>query len=149
MRFVHFGGPDHRALEIGQACSRPLQRRKGDTDDPSPFPFIIVLRVWGGWNGSRLKALCVVIACIHHGDDGASPTHTASAHTRARARRAHVCRQGRTGTVVAAVLMTGAGGRHSLRSAIAAMRAARPGMLRNPLQQMYLIYLRRTLATIH
>lgn len=57
--------------------------------------------------------------------------------------------KGRTGTAVAAVLMTGAGGRHSLGSAIAAMRAARPGMLRNPLQQMYLVYLRRTLATIH
>lgn len=53
-----------------------------------------------------------------------------------------------TGTLVAALLMTSAGGHQSLCSAIASMRAVRPGMLKNPLQQLYLLHLRNCLLQI-
>lgn len=56
--------------------------------------------------------------------------------------------KGRTGTLVAALLMTSAGGHQSLCSAIASMRAVRPGMLKNPLQQLYLLHLRNCLLQI-
>ena len=46
--------------------------------------------------------------------------------------------KGRTGTLVAALLMTSVGGRQTLQGAIASMRRVRPGMLKNPLQQLFL-----------
>ena len=56
--------------------------------------------------------------------------------------------KGRTGTLVAALLMTSAGGHQSLWEAIAWMRRVRPGMLRNPLQQMFLLHLRECLQQL-
>ena len=56
--------------------------------------------------------------------------------------------KGRTGTLVGALLMTSAGGHLSLPAAISAMRAARPGMLKNPLQQLFLLHLQSSLATM-
>ena len=47
--------------------------------------------------------------------------------------------KGRTGMLVAALLMTSAGGRQTLRGAISSMRRVRAGMLRNPLQQLFLL----------
>eukprot|EP00929_Paragymnodinium_shiwhaense_P032007 TRINITY_DN17814_c0_g1_i1.p1 TRINITY_DN17814_c0_g1~~TRINITY_DN17814_c0_g1_i1.p1 ORF type:complete len:294 (+),score=53.07 TRINITY_DN17814_c0_g1_i1:242-1123(+) len=52
--------------------------------------------------------------------------------------------KGRTGTLVAAVLLTGRDSRlkvDGLSQAVRVMRGSRPGMLKNPLQQMYLMHL--------
>ena len=60
--------------------------------------------------------------------------------------------KGRTGTLVAAVLFatTGEGmGASSLREATSLMRAVRPGMLRNPLQRLYLRFLRHAIPQLH
>ena len=48
--------------------------------------------------------------------------------------------KGRTGTVVAAVLLA-LNRAESLGDAVNQMQSARPGMLRNPLQQMYVWHL--------
>lgn len=56
--------------------------------------------------------------------------------------------KGRTGTLVAALLMTSLGGNMSLQAALSAMRAVRPGMLKNPLQQLFLLHLKSTLNSI-
>ena len=56
--------------------------------------------------------------------------------------------KGRTGMLVAALLMTSVGGHQSLQGAISSMRRVRPGMLRNPLQQLFLLHLRDTLRQL-
>eukprot|EP00931_Biecheleriopsis_adriatica_P078705 TRINITY_DN52124_c0_g1_i1.p3 TRINITY_DN52124_c0_g1~~TRINITY_DN52124_c0_g1_i1.p3 ORF type:complete len:102 (-),score=30.15 TRINITY_DN52124_c0_g1_i1:37-342(-) len=56
--------------------------------------------------------------------------------------------KGRTGTLVAAVLMSSLGGHMPLQAAMQAMRAVRPGMLKNPLQQLFLLHLRGSLMSM-
>lgn len=57
--------------------------------------------------------------------------------------------KGRTGTLVAAVLLTSSGFGLDVRTlddATRLMRSSRPGMLKNPLQRAYLLHLRQALA---
>ncbi|CAE8687447.1 unnamed protein product, partial [Polarella glacialis] len=56
--------------------------------------------------------------------------------------------KGRTGTLAAALLLTSMGGGSpcmTLAEAVRALRGVRPGMLRNPLQQLFLLHIRASL----
>ena len=57
--------------------------------------------------------------------------------------------KGRTGTLVACVLLAlRAPGCESVGGATAVMRRCRPGMLKNPLQQLYVRWLRQAIAPV-
>ena len=105
-------------------------------------------------NRAGLQWLRVAIRDKWIPSDSAAFLRVAEATARAVAEGKRVCvhcngGKGRTGTLVACVLLAlRAPGCESVGGATAVMRRCRPGMLKNPLQQLYVRWLRQAIAPV-